>query len=263
MKTIRYHLSLWSTAACVVLMSGFASADEGVVRISDQSAAGSSAAPGVAYIRPVSFQGAGCTSGDLCCAPQGCSAEASCCVPSMPCGDNCGETCCEGCYTGCPNPECRNDCCMCQNCCCHGRMQCGYMDGHQSRMNCLFAGSACSGSGNCCHDFFRGQSLSFAAKNSRLADHLFGWMVPSGCCGKGCPPVGKYGITYADQPEYIDPRDTQLYAAQGYGMPMTVPLAPNVRYSYNYSAGMPASRVTQISNYNPMTSAQPLYHQSW
>lgn len=164
---------------------------------------------------------------------------------------------------GCGNPGCRSECCQCLNCCCHGNMQCGYVDGYRQRMNCLFAGSACSGTGNPCHDFYRGQALSFAAKNARLADHLFGWMVPSGCCGKGCPPVGCYEMTYADQPEYIDSRDTQLYAAQGYNMPVTVPLAPNVRHAYNYSSGMPASRITKISNYNPQTSARRMPHQSW
>ncbi len=93
--------------------------------------------------------------------------------------------------------------------------------------------------------------MSFRNKNARLADRLFGWMIPSGCCGRGCPPVGKYHMTYADQPGYMDPRDGQMYAAQGYGMPMTVPLAPNVNHQYNYSATLPASRVTQIGNYNP------------
>ncbi len=101
------------------------------------------------------------------------------------------------------------------------------------------------------------------ARHNRLCNCLFGCLIPSGCNGQGCPPVGKYQITYADQPDYFDPRDGQLYAAQGSGMPMTVLLAPTVRYAYNYSSTLPASRITQISNYNPMTSPQTLYHQSW
>lgn len=88
-------------------------------------------------------------------------------------------------------------------------------------------------------------------------------MIPSGYCGQGLPPVGKYHMTYADQPSYIDPRDTQLYAAQGYGMPMSVPLAPNVNHAYNYSSGLPASRITHIGSYNPRTSPQRLNCQSW
>ena len=105
--------------------------------------------------------------------------------------------------------------------------------------------------------------MSFQARNSRLADKLFGWLIPSGGNGQGAPPIGKYQVTYADQPDYADPRDGQIYAAQGYGMPMTVPLPPNVHQQYNYSWGIPASRITPISTYNPQTSPQPLYHQSW
>lgn len=139
----------------------------------------------------------------------------------------------------------------------------GFGTSHCDNINCLFAGSAPVCSGNPCHSFFRGQALSFRAKNARLADKLFGWLVPSGCCGQGCPPVGKYHTTYADQPDYMDPRDGQLYAAQGYGMPMTVPMAPTVNYTYNYSWGVPASRLTPISNYNPQTAPARMHCQSW
>ena len=105
--------------------------------------------------------------------------------------------------------------------------------------------------------------MSFHNKNARLADKLFGWMIPSGCCGQGCPPIGKYHMTYADQPDYADPRDSQIYAAQGYGMPITVPLAPIVNHTYNYSAGIPSSRITHIGNYDPQSSPQRLPHQTW
>ena len=105
--------------------------------------------------------------------------------------------------------------------------------------------------------------MSFHNKNARLAHKLFGWMIPTGCCGQGCPPVGKYHMTYADQPDYINPNDTQVYATHQYGMPITVPLAPNVNHAYNYSAGIPASRITTIGNYNPRTAPQRLPHQTW
>ena len=91
-------------------------------------------------------------------------------------------------------------------------------------------------------------------------------------CGKGCNGsasregvalFGKYQITYASQPSYADPRDNKAWAAPGYGMPMTVPTAPLVRYSYNYSHGTPASRLTRLSTYNPSTSPQPLFLRSW
>ena len=92
---------------------------------------------------------------------------------------------------------------------------------------------------------------------------LFGWAFPSGACGQGLPLVGKYHMVYADQPGYVNPADTQLYSAPGYGMPVTVPLAPTVNYQYNYSSGLPASRVTTIGTWNPITSPTALPYQSW
>jgi hypothetical protein len=249
MTTMRYHIGLCAIAACVVLTSGFTVAQDGVVRISDRNSQAVAAQPSTG-IQTTSFQGGSCTVGDGCCVTE------PTCVSPVECAEGC-------CTVGCGNPKCKNDCCMCQNCCCNGRMQCGVMEGTCCGVNCLFAGSQCSGTGCKTCDFWRGQSLSFRAKNARLADCLFGWMCPSGCCGKGCPPVGGYKMTYADQPQYYDARDNQMYAAQGYGMPMTVPLAPTVNYSYNYSSGMPSSRITPISDYNPQTSPQPLFHKSW
>ena len=214
-------------------------------------------------------------------------------------GDSCGNgTCNSGCQQGgCNSGKCTNggacngscytqqDCnsyvsscdasgmprsgchpCQCNPCQCGARgsfCNGSFGDSHRDHVNTLFARPVDSGTGSVSRDCWRGQSMSFRNKNARLANLLFGWLVPSGCCGQGCPPVGAYHVTYADQPDYIDQRDTQLYAAQGYGMPMTVPLAPNVNHAYNYSAGIPASRVTHIGNYNPQTSPRPLYHQTW
>ena len=96
-----------------------------------------------------------------------------------------------------------------------------------------------------------------------LFDCLFGWTIPSGNCGQGLPLFGKYHTTYADRPDYVNPADTQLYGAGQYGMPITVPLAPTVNYQYNYSSGVPASRITTIGTWNPQTSARPLNCQSW
>jgi hypothetical protein len=48
-------------------------------------------------------------------------------------------------------------------------------------------------------------------------------------------------------PGYRDARDASgWYSAQGYNVPVASPLAPVVMYSYNYSWGMPASRLTRI-----------------
>ena len=79
----------------------------------------------------------------------------------------------------------------------------------------------------------------------------FGYFYPTGCCGTGCPLVGTYNMVYAVDPQYFDARDGKLYSAQGHGVPMAVPLAPNVRHSYNYGWGIPSSRRTPISRVAP------------
>ncbi len=167
------------------------------------------------------------------------------CSPQAPC-----------CKQGCNVAGCN----MCDSNGCYGT-------GYQRRVTRLFAGAVAQSPCNpepWAKRWWRGQYVNYHARNQRLADHLFGWMVPSGCCGQGCPPVGKYQVTYADNPGYADHRDNgQAYGAQGYGMPLSVPLAPTVRQSYNYSVGTPSSRITPVGNYTPQTSLRPLYHQTW
>ncbi len=51
-------------------------------------------------------------------------------------------------------------------------------------------------------------------------------------------------------PGYADPRDAQIYAAQGAGVPVAVPLAPVVQYTYNYGWGVPSSRLTRVGGGN-------------
>jgi hypothetical protein len=90
-----------------------------------------------------------------------------------------------------------------------------------------------------------------ASENQKLHNHhrcKWGYFYPTGCGGAGCPWMGKYQMVYAVDPGYTDARDSRLYSAQGAGVPMAVPLAPNVRHTYNYSWGLPASRLTPISN---------------
>ena len=185
-----------------------------------------------------------------------------------------------GCTAGCGSEGC------CDSSCCYGgwdsrrgRRQmrkdgwqscdaCDYGSGYRNRMVSLFAPAlprSCCGNDRWMCRWWRGQQYNYHARNQRLADHLFGWLVPSGCCGQGCPPVGKYCVTYADNPGYADPRDGgQPYGVQGYGVPMTVPLAPTVRQAYNYSWGTPSSRITPLGSYSGSAAApQQLYHQSW
>lgn len=87
-----------------------------------------------------------------------------------------------------------------------------------------------------------------------LFDYLhckFGGLCPSGKDGKGAPWFGKYSRVYPQDVNYFDQRDGQIYAAQGYGVPIAVPLAPVVGHTYNYSWGTPSSRLTPISTVAP------------
>ncbi|HWL09803.1 MAG TPA: hypothetical protein VNQ76_15455 [Planctomicrobium sp.] len=60
------------------------------------------------------------------------------------------------------------------------------------------------------------------------------------------PLAGKYHIVYPADPSYFDNRDGQVYAAAGYGGPVSVPLAPVVNHTYNYGWGIPSSRLTPV-----------------
>ena len=76
----------------------------------------------------------------------------------------------------------------------------------------------------------------------------FGYFIPSGAGGAGVPLVGKYSRVYPQDPHYFDQRDGEIWAAQDYGAPMAVPLAPVVGHSFNYGVGIPSSRLTPISH---------------
>ena len=77
----------------------------------------------------------------------------------------------------------------------------------------------------------------------------FGYFTPTGGDGRGLPIMGHYNAVYAVNPGYSNPRDGGgLYAAPGYGVPISVPLPPNVQHQYNYSWGTPSSRLTPISH---------------
>jgi len=61
-----------------------------------------------------------------------------------------------------------------------------------------------------------------------------------GCLGGGCyRPVAGW---------YRDPRDSEVYSAVGYNVPVAVPLPPVVKYQYQYGWGLPASRLTRVVN---------------
>ncbi|NNJ27003.1 hypothetical protein LzC2_31000 [Planctomycetes bacterium LzC2] len=62
---------------------------------------------------------------------------------------------------------------------------------------------------------------------------------------------GKYEHVYALDPSYVDRRTGQVWASQQTGVPMAVPLAPNVRHTMEYGWGMPSSRLVPISRPGP------------
>lgn len=75
----------------------------------------------------------------------------------------------------------------------------------------------------------------------------FGYFIPTGGGGQGIPWVGHYSRVYPVDPYHADSRDGSVYAAQGYGVPISVPLAPVVGHQFNYGWGIPSSRLTPIS----------------
>lgn len=226
---------------------------------------------------PVSqYQGAGvarvpgCTSS--ACSNGACTARAGACGPN-------------GCYPGAAGGCGSNGCPACRN----GRG--GYAAGNGYTFNDAgrawsgaghatgqAMGSMCrrsecdwndeSGSGPCqehgcrncphCCGWLHDQWGMFNARNRQqgeiLRAHIHGKLAyfhPMGNGGGGAPPFGCYHLVYAANPDYTDPRDSQVYAAQGWGVPISVPLAPTVRHTMNYSNGIPASRLTPISNVVP------------
>lgn len=77
-------------------------------------------------------------------------------------------------------------------------------------------------------------------------------------CGN-IPWAGRYSRVYPLNSQYVDARDQRLYAAQGTGVPMTVPLAPTVGHSYNFGWGVPSSRLTPMYRNLPYHPAQKAY----
>ena len=88
-------------------------------------------------------------------------------------------------------------------------------------------------------------------RSAILGGHLRGklnYFIPSGGDGSGIPLAGTYARVYATEPQYHDPRDSQVFASPHTGVPTVIPVAPNVRHQYNYSWGIPSSRITPLYN---------------
>ena len=97
----------------------------------------------------------------------------------------------------------------------------------------------------------------FLARNRQQSQVIGDWLFDelglydpsSGAGGRGVPPFGMYQRVYPVNPLYRHPQDTRLYGTQGAGIPIAIPLAPTVGAAYNYSTGIPSSRLTHISAY--------------
>lgn len=101
----------------------------------------------------------------------------------------------------------------------------------------------------CSHDPFCSCFNGCFCDNMCMYLHCkFGYFCPS---GKGMPFHGCYSRVYPQDVNYFDQRDGQMFSAQGYGVPIAVPLAPVVGQTYNYGWGVPASRLTPISTLAP------------
>lgn len=122
--------------------------------------------------------------------------------------------------------------------------QTGYVqESGSANCDCQFGGhmhGGCQhGCNGCCSGNGRAMAEYFRCK--------FGYFIPTGAGGAGVPFAGKYSRVYPQDPYYFDQRDGQAWGAQGYGIPMAVPLAPTVGHAYNYGWGSPSSRLTPIS----------------
>ena len=127
---------------------------------------------------------------------------------------------------------------------------CQYSSGCPHGLGSRFGGRCPHGIGfgRICHDCRSGYCRS--QHSQEMIDYFrckFGYFIPTGGGGAGIPFAGQYSRVYPQDPHYFDQRDGQAWGAQGYGMPMAVPLAPVVGHTYNYGWGSPSSRLTPVS----------------
>lgn len=164
--------------------------------------------------------------------------------------------------------DCQN-CRKCKNG--HSPFLCEDCYGSQSIFSKLFSFRPI----HCHRDPATGQMKYFDRFGRVRNDGLFGHGGPYGDgglsrnkCRRTVPmstaPFGMYKMAYPVDPFHFDSRDGGLYAAQGYGVNVSVPLAPTVAATYNYGWGVPSSRMTYISNpiplpptYEPALPVQP------
>ena len=230
--------TLLMTVVAATLLTAATQADDrsaGVVRISDRSSTVHRATRTVyrAQSPDVVIQ-TSANDGILLVDGSSCISKTAPCCPKAACGNGCAAKGC--CPSACGKKGCcNNGCGNCGNGCGKG---CGSCDG-----SCGCGDPACS----CGNNGWGRKGWGWGRKGCGCGD---GNNCGCDACGgkRGhCWPIVTYDIIYAANPNYYDRRDARAWAAQGYGVPMAVPLAPNVRSAYNYSWGIPASRLTPIS----------------
>lgn len=206
-----------------------------------------------------------------CAAPSSCDATGECCPTTSSCTA-------DGCSGGCPSEVCYEDCDpvigrrfgrgmrgglgdgfgggRCANGRCGGRMHGGRwarggMGGDE------FCPDGTCGRRGCGHGAGGGTLVQRElSKTCAWARLKFGYFIPTGSCGYGTPPFGHYSMVYPVNPQHFDARDGQVYAAQGYAGPVSVPIAPVVNHTYNYGWGIPSSRLTPISHPVSLSQAE-------
>lgn len=211
----------------VVAHSSFAEEAPGLVRISKASSASAASQPASHPVVQTGY----CQKGS--CLPSG--------SYSSPCNSGCDAK------LGCRSLIAQR----------HLRYGCQYGDGYSDCWGCQngWGGRGCWGYGHSCWGHGDGcwpgcQSGCCNSSGSDMCNYFrckFGYFIPTGAGGAGVPYCGKYARVYPQDPYYFDQRDGQAWGAQGYGMPMAVPLAPVVGHTYNYGWGTPSSRLTPVS----------------
>jgi len=121
--------------------------------------------------------------------------------------------------------------------------------------DCPFCNSRSCLNRNCVADTLCEHAAAHRARN-RLASYnlnqylhcKIGCLIHDGHGGVGSRMFGHYSVVYPADAGHFDSRDGGIYAAQGYGGAVSVPLAPTVRQAWNYGWGIPSSRLTPVSN---------------
>ena len=239
-----FRFALCLAVAALAASAGTATADDaadevGVVRLADLAA--DSQPETAASI--VQVRGQSPCDTPSCNAPCGPSCDApSCATPG-----------CDGC-SSCGSSRYTSNRCTLQS---HGKCR-----GNCSNGCCPHCGHPHSKIGNYLCAQSQQMKDRLACEKAQLCSYLkckFGYFIPAANCGTGVGLCTKYGMVYSLDPSYADPRDEARYAAPWYNMHVNVPLAPNVRHAYNYSWGVPSSRLTPVRHGSVVAPPQPAY----